>query len=445
VLVTGDLTDVGRPEDLDEFRTAERPMGLGFSEHLLSYKVTTPKPRTLKSKPVAARSCTAEDIPQPAAQVRALPVPVVTLYAGHDGTALASGRWDYSAYRARLGPIFAELECAPRRVCVPPRADRCSTGAGDLCAHRRCGPATLLLYPEAYGFAPAAQAELDAWFDRALAAAAGPVVLVTHDPTCFRDAAKPAEHQVHPSAQRHVCNLGRQPINPTPRTLQYGPSVERLVRVRGGRVPAVALVLNGQYHTTRLQTVAGVTQVGLACATMAGIDGSPRSYAVIDLGPGPTHAVRLEALPAIVAAAPAAALAHLDGSPAGDLGAALAHALRWHTRLPRGVQATRLGRAPELGLLFAATHQFGGDSAALVLAVGAASGEVVWSRELEAPAQTGPLVAWAAGGTPLVLLALSNGRLLCLDAANGAPRWAHTLPGWPDRVSLLGRLSTAEC
>eukprot|EP01051_Picozoa_sp_SAG22_P013696 SAG22_NODE_1563_length_4114_cov_6.143711_3_plen_228_part_00 len=174
VVITGDLTDLGRPEDLAEFRAAMRSI---------------------------------------------VPIPVITLYAGHDGADPDPYQPQSTGYRTQLGPLFTRL---------------------------RIGPATLLLYPETTadgrlaGIDAAAQQEADRWFDAAVAAAAdsavGPTVLVTHDPTCFHAAAKPAREQ-------------------------YDPAVERWPR------GAVQLLLNGQYHTTRLQVRQALAMRYLLCET----------------------------------------------------------------------------------------------------------------------------------------------------------------------------------
>ena len=327
VLVTGDLTDRGRTADLEDYR------------------------RTIAS----------------------LPVPVVTLFAGHDGIMQPDDVEDFAAFTHLLGP---------------------------LCTSCQFGPATLLLYPEAYGFGAAALLELDRWFDEALShspVAAGPLVLVTHDPTCFFDNSKPAEHQ-------------------------YGPSVERMRRLRPRGHPPVDLILNGQYHTTRVQSIGGITQVGLASLTMGGIDGSPRSYAVLDLGAA-EHTVRLETLRS----------GEDTGGDDGGGGALRSSDLLWRTELLHGLPASVMALSADGQTLFAATHQFGGGSAlAQALAMSARDGSLLWSRDLEAPSQVGLTLA-TLEHEPVLLLALSNGKLLCLSASDGSQRWQHEMPGFPDR------------
>eukprot|EP01051_Picozoa_sp_SAG22_P013695 SAG22_NODE_1563_length_4114_cov_6.143711_2_plen_476_part_00 len=159
--------------------------------------------------------------------------------------------------------------------------------------------------------------------------------------------------------------------------------------------------------------------------TMGGIDGSPRSYSVVDLGPHMSTSVRLEAVRC-------AGVSDAPRETSSELGQAAWP--RWRTALPRGTQAGRLGLDRAGETVFVASHQFGGDSAALVAAVSVMSGEVMWSRALESPAQTGVLMAaHRASGEEFVVLALSNGRVVCLAAAGGRSISECTLPGWPDR------------
>lgn len=182
-VVTGDLTDLGFRHDLKAYRKA----------------------------------------------IDSLPLPVFSLYAGHDGIAATRFDVDYEStgpYRDFLGPLSYAFEW---------------------------GGWHFLVYPELFFEQEQRDLEqVENWFWSYLAAlpADTNIIVLAHDPSRFHRTAGQFE--------------------PTP-------SASKLKRVHSG----VKLVLHGQYHTIRTVTHDDVTVSGTAPLTMGGIDTSPRGYSAV--------------------------------------------------------------------------------------------------------------------------------------------------------------------
>lgn len=312
VIVTGDLTDLGRAEDLQAY----------------------------------------------AAVVGSVGVPVFSLFAGHDGLA---------EMRARSSPEVAVT-----------RHFEASLGPVQQSFH--LGGHYFMVYPEPYGFPDWQKRQLDRWRSRLLDAVepAVPIVWVAHDPTTW-----------HPDKKAEV----------------YGPSLRDFP---SGRKPR--LILNGQYHGARTFTHDGTTIVGAPSCSMGPIDGSPRSYAVIDLRPASLD----------VAVRPFRRTLPADGRRAATVP-------RWRRELGHTVHRTSPVVVGSLALVTVADFQGAPPG---VTAVDVETGEIRW--RLVTPEVIKHSVVPAADGRSAYATTIA-GTALCFDLQTGKIIWHLTLPNHPDR------------
>lgn len=315
IAITGDLTDLGRPEDLRAF----------------------------------------------AATLQDLAVPVLPLFAGHDGL----------------------VEYIERASAEEPMCRHYENTMGPVQQSWRMGRWRFVLYPEPFGFPTAQRRAMDRWFGRVVASVGDDesVVLVAHDPTVWHPAEKPET---------------------------YGPSVRDFPP---GRPPE--LILNGQYHGTRVFAHEGTLIVGASSSSMGGIDASPRSYVVIDLAPGRPPVARVEAFRATAAAAGRATSPALES--------------RWKVRLPHGVHMAAPVVVNDTVLCVAA--EFGG-AAAGVTALEAATGRERW--RLATPEHVKHAVVVDASGEVGYVVTVA-GTALAFNVSDGSIRWTRALPNHPDR------------
>jgi len=315
VFVTGDLTDLGRHEDLEAYAGAVAGAG----------------------------------------------VPVISLCGGHDGLSAARASTDTEKsvtgnYEAVLGPVQQAL---------------------------RVGLWLFVVCPEQYRLTTRQLRRLDRWFTRVLDSTNSEdrIVLVTHDPPTW-----------HPE---------KKPSRSGPTLKQFPPA----------RIPE--LVLHGQYHSTRVFAHAGTTIVGSASCSMGGIDGSPRSYSVIDLSAD--AAPRIRTVPFRRRAMP-------FGSDIRPLPAP-----RWRMDLGHTVHQTSPVIAGDLALLTVADF---GDGPPGVSAVDVHAGTLRWRLQCEAVIKHSAVIDESGGRGYVVTVA---GTVLCFAMASGKVIWRIDLPNFPDR------------
>lgn len=217
IVVTGDLVDQGRRADLEAYRDAVAAAGT---------------------------------------------VPVVSLFAGHDG--LEESRSAQAAaivgqdFRAVLGPQWFSFDW---------------------------GIWHFVLFPEINAEPPARRnrRRLDRWIEIDLARLPSDrlIAVLTHDPPRW-----------HPDVGTYFT----------------GPRIEQFAAHGGLR-----LVLHGQYHSTRALKVGPVTVVGTPPIGMGGIDTSPRGYALVELDEAGVQSVEYRTLAAPQPRRPAARQAPVRG------------------------------------------------------------------------------------------------------------------------------------
>lgn len=311
--------------------------------------------------------------------VEDLPVPVVSLTAGHDHLE----EYDASADRG-------ETELHGRRTHRILGVDQYSFD---------WGPYHILLYPETYQ-EPRRARRLRAFMehDLRMQPPGTPVVVVTHDPP-----------RVFPDRQPH----------------DYGPSLPELLRY-----PAVTLIAHGQYHIARVVRHGGASIVGVPSLSMGPIDTHAPGYALCELWNGrATVSLRPISRARVTAFVPQ------PGSPfsAASVDAASAAELAWLRRIDGSFHRSTPARheqGDESGapFLIVPSSDMGAPGSSGVYAFRATDGSVAWFSAMPEVVKNGCV----CNGDAVVAVTVA-GAVRRLEAGSGRIVWERRLPTYPDR------------
>lgn len=289
------------------------------------------------------------------------PPPVFSLWAAHDGLSVRglTDRSPTGYYEEVMGPAFYAFHW---------------------------GDYFFLIYPETHRWSRERQ-QLMQGFVREMLSALAPeqkVVLATHDPTCFKPEGKPAANRSGPSVPDFALH------------------------------PGLRLILNGQYHSTRILRHRGVLQVGAPPLTMGGIDTSPRGYALVHLTKNGVD-VEMRSL-----------VNRRSDSKTSSRAPRSGLRLIWERKLHSGVH-----RTPALALgdqAFVCAGDWGRPHRPGVEALDLKSGASQWFFETESSVKNGVVASERHAFAVSVA-----GMVYCFDPRSGSRIWQAALPNFPDR------------